>query len=811
MLKNLLLSTLRGLKKKASFSIINILGLAFGIATCLTILLYVGHELSYDSFQKESVYRIALNRIYPEREVKFSVIPHSIGPQMVEDFPEVINQTRFFKPNNDFTFQYGDQFITEENLAFVDSSFLSILSVEVVDGDLTEALTGDNFMVLTESSARRYFGDEDPIGKILDMGGNSLTVKAIVRDYPERSHLTFDALISIETFDFFKSPNWTSFSALTYIELHEDASANELEEKLPAFIRQYAEGEIQQRNGISYDEYIAAGNGYHYSLQPIKDIHLTSHMTGEIKPNGNITYVYIFSVAAIFILIIACINFMNLATARSVERAKEVGIRKVMGSDKKQLIAQFLTESILITLIGSLLALAITVLFQPMFEQLSGRQLSILEFVNATSVALFTLGIVVLGGLSGIYPAMIISSFSPLSIVKGKLQTSSRGILLRNILVVLQFTISIGLISATITVYKQMEYMLNKPLGFQQDQVLIIENGFSVNNNPDQFNWDRIRTFRDELIRLDGVVDAGYSSALPGDALQGFVIRIPGYEGKESLVTRMISADSKFASTMGMEIIEGRSFSQQFNDSLSVIINEATVDKLSLADPIGKKLIHMDDSTQIQYTIVGVIQDFHFESLHSEIEPMVITSMGSSQSFVNKFAVKVNSERIDEALSEIENKWGDFVPQAPFTYYFLDSNLEQFYEAEKTSGRLFTIFTFLAVLVACVGLLGLSAYIITQKTKEIGIRKVLGGSVQSIILLLSKDVLKLVTISGIIAIPLAFFWAKGWLENFAYAISVSWVIFLLSGLGALAIAFLTISIQSTKAALANPVDSLRDE
>ncbi|MEM7298439.1 MAG: FtsX-like permease family protein, partial [Bacteroidota bacterium] len=481
------------------------------------------------------------------------------------------------------------------------------------------------------------------------------------------------------------------------------------------------------------------------------------------------------------------------------------------GSEKKQLVAQFLVESILITLVSACLAIGITSLFQPAFEQLSGRDLSILEFATPLNISLFTLGVLVLGGIAGLYPAFVISSYSPLSIVKGNLQTSGRGILLRNALVVLQFTISIGLISVTLIVYNQMDFMLNKPLGFDEDQIVIVENAFAVNNNLEQFNWERIRTFRDELVRLDGVVNAGYGSALPGDGLEGFVIRIPGQEGKESLVTRMISMDDKFASAMGMEILEGRNFSPDFNDSLSVLVNESTVEQLSLDEPIGQKLYHLNDSVQVPYTIVGVIENFHFESLHSKIEPMVVTSMEAKNGFVNKFAVRVSPGEIENTLSAMENKWGEFVPQGAFRYYFLDSSLEQFYEAEKASSRLFTVFTLLAILVACVGLLGLSAFIITQKTKEIGIRKVLGGSVQSIVLLLSKDILKLVTISAVIAIPISYYWASGWLDNFAYSIPVSWLVFVVSGIGALLIAFLTVSIQSTKAARANPVDSLKDE
>lgn len=810
MLKNLILSALRSLKKKPAFTFINIFGLALGMATCLTIMLYVNHELSYDDFQKDNVYRIALNRVYPEREVNFAVIPHSVAPQMVLDFPEVKNQTRFFKPNNAASFQYGDETIMEENLVFADSTILDVMSIELLMGDPRTVLKENNSVVISESAAKRYFGEEEAMGKILVTPNATLEVTGVAKDYPEESHFLFDALIPLHSIPFFNGSNWAGFSALGYIELEEGASVEELERKMPAFIKQYAEGEIQQRNGISYDEYIAAGNGYNYSFQPIQEIYLTSNLNGEIKPNGNITYVYIFSIAAAFILLIACINFMNLATARSVERAKEVGIRKVLGSEKKQLVAQFLSESVLIAAIGGVLALVITFLVAPTFSQISGRDLSFIDFLTFGNTAFIILFVLAVGVLAGLYPAFFISSYSPIGILRGTMKTSGKGVMLRNVLVVFQFTISIALISATLLVYSQMQYLLNKPLGFDEEEVIIIENGFAINNDPNGLNWDRFETFKSELTNIQGISMAGYSSALPGDILQGFIVRVPGSGEKESLVTRMIAVDDGFAETMNMQLLEGRNFSKQFNDSLSMIVNEATVEKLGLEEPVGAKIIYVEDSAQTYYTVVGVVADFHFESLHNSVEPMVITRLGT-QGFVNKYAVKVSSDNVQQVLTSMEEKWNEFAPKSPFRYYFLDSNLEQFYESEKASGRLFTIFTFLAVIVACIGLLGLSAFIITQKTKEIGVRKVLGGSVISIIFLLSKDILKLIVISTLIAIPASYFWGKNWLENFAYSVPVNWLIFILAGLGALLIAMLTVSFQSAKAALANPVESLRDE
>ena len=812
MLKNLLLAAVRSFKKKPGFTFINIFGLAVGMATCLSILVYVSHEFSFDDFQKDTVYRIALNRVYPEREVDFAVIPHSVAPQMVLDFPEVVDHTSLFRNQNVASFQYEDKTLSEDALVFCDSTIFSVLSIELVEGDPRTALTEPNSMVITESTAMRYFGTTDAVGKIIDgPGGNTVEITAIAKDYPKTSHFEFNALVPFHGFPFFQQSNWTAFSAISYIELAPQASPKLVEEKIPALVKQYAEGEIQQRNGISYDEYIAAGNGYNYSLQHVKDIYLTSHMQGEIKPNGNITYLYVFSIAAAFILIIARINFMNLATARSVERAKEVGIRKVLGSEKRQLIVRFLTESILVTFISACLALIVAWLFQPVFIQISGRALSLVQFLSPLNVLLLVGSVTILGILAGLYPAFFISSFPPMGILRGTFKTSGQGVSLRNFLVVLQFTISIALISATLLIYNQMSYMLNKPLGFEKERVVIIENAFSLNNDPQGFNWERIETFKDELVAMPQIQQAGYSSSLPGDVLMGFVVRVPGVGEKESLVTRMIGVDDDFIEAMGMNLVEGRGFSKEFNDSLSVIVNESTVTQLGLTDPVGKKILDINNEVPRELTIVGVVSDFHFESLHNAVEPMCLMHLASGQGFVNKFAVTIDAGGVEGGLSGMEAKWNEMVPQAPFRYYFLDSSLEDFYESEQASGKLFTVFTVLAIIVACIGLLGLSAFIIVQKTKEIGVRKVLGSSVSGIILLLSMDIIKLIGISTLLAIPIAYFWASDWLDSFAYSAGIDWSVFILSGVGALLIAFLTVVFQSTKAAIANPVEALRDE
>ena len=815
MLKNYVLSSIRSLKKKMGFTLVNIIGLALGMATCLIIYLYVDRDLSYDDFQKDNVYRIALDRIYPERHVEYAFIPHSIGPQMVLDFPEVTNQTRFFKAFAATNVRYENDNYSEEHVIFADSTILEVMSIELLQGDPKTALVNPNTVVLNEKTANKIFGSpEDAIGKFLTIGNGAAPaeVTAVTKNYPSTSHFEFDYLTPLHAFGAFNQPNWLGFNAMTYIEIEGEVSPSDIEERIQQMIKQYAEGQVQARNGISYDEYIAAGNGYDYFLQPIKDIHLHSHLEGEIKANSNITYVYIFSIVAVFILIIACINFMNLSTARSTERGKEVGIRKVLGSAKEQLIGQFLTESVIITIISAAVALTLTFFSLTFFNDVTGAPLSLVQLLDPVSLGAIALIILIIGFLAGAYPAFFISSYKPVAVLKGKLKTSSKGIGLRNVLVVLQFTISIALISATMIVFNQMSYMLNKPLGFEENNIVVIENAFAVNNTTNAVNWGRYETFKNELNRLPNIESSALTTAMPGDILPGYIVKVPGDTEKESMVTRNLSFDPDMIHTLGLELKEGRFFSKDFNDSLSTILNTSAIAKLGIVDPIGKKLINVNNNNEsVEYTIVGVVEDFHFQSLHVEMEPVAITSMQSQNAFPAKVVLKIDANNTKNTLASIENKWNEFAPQATFKSYFLDTDLETFYESEKTTGRIFGIFTFLAIVIACVGLLGLSAFIINQRVKEIGVRKVLGASTSSIVMLLSMDFTKLILISAIIAIPISYYYMNQWIEGFAYASSISWLTFLVAGVIALSIGLLTISFQSIKAALMNPVNALKDE
>lgn len=797
--------------KKFGFTLINVLGLAMGMSTCLLIYLYVDYETSYDVQQDDNVYRMWVNRVYPEREVNYPFAPHSFGPQMVADFPEVIAQGRCFRPFNPTTVQVGDDFYLEDKIVFADSTFLSVMNIPLKMGDKATALSDANSVILSESTATKLFGEEDPIGRNVEFGGSSKKVTGVAYDHPGNSHFLFDYITPMHQFPFFNRPNWAGFSAMIYLKLKEGTNPMELEKKFPAFVKQYAEGPIQQRNGISYDEYIAAGNGYNYHLHNIKDIHLHSNLENEMKANGNINYIYIFSVIAIFILAIACINFMNLSTARSTERGKEVGIRKVLGSAKGQLMGQFLTESVIVAFMSAVVAIVVAIIVLPAFNSLADRPLEIWQLFSPLPM-LAILGIILLiGFLAGIYPAFFISSFAPLAVLKGKLRSGKGGAILRNGLVITQFAISITLISATLIVFDQMDFMLNKPLGFDKDNVVVIENAGSIGQGQNT-GFERFETFRNEVNSLPEVKLSAYTSTMPGDITGDFVASVPGTGQKESMVMRRMIFDDQLPSVLGMNLTEGRFFSKEFDDSLSMVLNRSAVEKLALTDPVGKKILEIRAGNDpIEYTIVGVIDDFHFQSLHVDLKPAAFTSVEGPFQAISKMVVKIEGNDSKMSLDQIQKKWSEFAPGVPFKTYFLDTDMEEFYSSERATGRIFGIFTFLAILIACVGLLGLSAFIINQRVKEIGVRKVLGATITQLILLLSKDFVKLIAISVLIAVPASYLWMNDWMNGFAYSVGIDWTIFLFAAIAALLIGVGVVSLQAIKAALANPVQSLKDE
>lgn len=809
MLKNFILSSWRSLLKKLGFTLINILGLAIGMTTCLLIYLYVDYETTYDSFQDENVYRMWINRVYPEREVNYPMAPHSFGPQLVEDFPEIIGQGRCIRPFNPTTVKVGDDYYLEDKIVYADSTFLSIVNIPFKLGDSKSALFDVNSVILSETIATKLFGDEDPLGKNVEFNGTTQKVTGVAYDYPENSHFTFDYITTLHQFPFFNQANWTVFTTMTYLKFREGTNPAAVESKFPAFVKKYAEGAIQSRNGVSYDEYIAAGNGYNYRLHHIKDIHLHSNLENEMKANGNISYVYIFSIIAVFILFIACINFMNLSTARSTERGKEVGIRKVLGSAKGQLIGQFLTESVIVTLLSAIVAITVAYVVLPAFNELAQRPLSILQIASPAPIAIIILIILGVGLMAGLYPAFFISSFAPLSVVKGALK-SKGGATLRNGLVVTQFAISITLISATLIVFQQMDYMLNKPIGFDKQNIVVVENVGDISQGP---NGDigRFETFKNEINRLPNVEMSDYTSTMPGDFIGDFVARVPGTGEKESMVMRQMTFGDDLLDVLNIQLVEGRFFSKEFDDSLTMVLNQSAVEKLGLVDPIGKKIQRVQaNADPIEYTIVGVVNDFHFQSLHVDLKPAAFMSYDGPNRFFSKLVVKID-QNTQVALDQIEAKWTDFVPGSPFKSYFLDTDMEDFYAEERATGKIFTIFTILAIIIACVGLLGLSAFIINQRVKEIGVRKVLGATIPQLIILLSTDFTKLIGIAAIIAIPASYYWMNEWMNGFAYSAGINWTVFLMAALAALFIGIGVVSYQAVKAALANPVESLRDE
>jgi len=806
MIKNLFRVAVRNLWKKKFFSLINIAGLTIGIAFFFLIFVNVRDEFSYDNFhkKKDQIHRVALERIYPDNVVFYSIIPYSIGEAMQTDFPEVEDMTRLLAARQGFTFQYQDKTYEESKLLFVEPNFFDVFSIPLIKGDPETVFSDQNSIVITQETAIKYFGDEDPIGKILTIPQGEIMVSGVTEDVPKNSHLEFDFLASIALTGIQNAPNYVSFSVHAYVVLQNGTSPETVESKMPALVERYAAGQIQAQTGSSFADYTAAGNGYNYFLQPITSIHLNSNLNAEIKPNGNISYVYVQIAIALFLIIIACINFMNLATAQSTSRAREVGIRKIAGSTRGSLIRQFLFESVVVSLISLFLAVILIQVILPTFNQLTRKQLEIQNLLDPFNVAVFiALGIVV-GLLAGSYPAFVLSAFQPVTVLKGQFTTSRKGTRLRNVLVVFQFALSIILISMTILVFTQMNFIRHRDLGFDQKNVVVVERAFALQNQGE--------AFKQELRTIPGVVQASGSNTL----VQGgfyFGVFFRSAQDTEVKTTRAMVIDQDFIETMDLQIKEGRSFSAEFNDERNVIINESTITEFGWTDPIGKKIELLGDANDRtgEYTVVGVVKDFHYDSLHKDIDSFVLMSFPSEQRVFVNLNIRIRPENTPETLAAIEKKWAQFSPGQPFSSFFLEDKLNDLYINERTSGQIFNIFSVLAILIACIGLFGLSAYMAAQRTKEIGIRKVLGSTGSKIVVLLSKDFAKLVLFAFVAAVPISYFVMIKWLQNFAYRTGIQIWIFLAAGLAALIIAQLTTSFQAFKAANTHPADAIRSE
>lgn len=811
MLLNYLKIAWRNLLKYRFFSFLNITGLSIGIACFLLIALFVTYELSYDRFHANAdrIYRINSDIVFGGTSLVMAVSPDPMGAALKKDYPELEQFTRIYTSNGSKLIRKGTSFLTENEAGHADSTFFEVFKYNAVEGDLRKALAEPNAVVISASAARKYFGTVHALGKFLetdDKGKTLYKVNAVIEDMPKNGHFYFDFLFSMQNVDY-PFGTYLSHNFATYLLLKKGTDPKSFEKHFPDYINRYVLPEVQQGMKIKdIAEFEKSGNRIAYSLIPITNIHLHSNRMAEIGVNGNSQYVTIFSAVAIFILLIACVNFMNLSTARSASRSREVGIRKVMGSNRSSLIRQFLAESGLVTLISVAIALVLTWLSLPAFNQLSGKSLSINELLTPGFLVFIVLLPVIIGLLAGLYPAFYLSSFNPISVLKSKLNAGSSKSKLRSALVVFQFTTSIILIVGTIVVYRQLNFIQHKKIGFNKDQVLVINGSGALN--------DQYRAFTQRLDQLSGVTAstaASYLPVTPSSRSDQTFATTPVIDTRNAFNMQRWRIDENYIPVMGMELIQGRNFSKIFGtDSSAIIINETAAGLIGKKDAIGVKIYTFDNANgrgAIEHTVVGVVKNFHFASLREEIGPLAFM-LGKANW---NTALRVQAAQIPALIPQIEKIWSQMAPGLPFSYAFLDESFGNMYQAEQRAGKVALSFSVLAILIACLGLFGLASYMAEQRTKEIGVRKVLGATVNNIVSMLSKDFLLLVLVAAFIGIPIAWFCMYRWLQDFAYRSSLPFWIFLLAAAFALFIALATVSFQAIRAALSNPVKSLRSE
>ncbi len=810
MIRNYIKIAWRNLVKNKTFSLINIIGLATGLACFILIALYVVDELSYDKYHEKAdrIYRVNSDIRFGGNELKLAVNSDPMGSTLKKDYPQVEQYTRIYNSSGSKLVKKDKEFINENAVAHVDSTFFDVFTFSSIAGDIKNALNEPNTVVLTESTAKKYFGSANAVGKTIETNENNSTlykVTAVIKDMPRHSHFNFDFLFSMDNVEYGWG-NYLSHNFQTYIVLKQGTDPKAFEKNFVQLIDKYILPQAKAFMQISsMDEFRKSGNKLEYSLTPITDIHLRSDRFPELGVNSSIQYVYIFSAVALFILLIACVNFMNLSTARSANRAKEVGIRKVLGTEKKSLISQFLTESTLMVFAALLLALCLVWLSISYFNNISGKSLSMTELLKPQYILFLLLLPFVVGGLAGMYPAFFLSSFQPISVLKGKINSGFSRSYMRSGLVVFQFFTSIVLIIGTIVVFRQLNYIQNKKIGFNKDQVLVVNGTGALGGNTD--------AFKNEVEKMSGVKMASFAGYLPvsNSARNDNTFSTEAIMNeKNGFGMQVWNVDYNYIPTLGMEMLKGRNFSKEFgSDSTGIIINESTAKLIGYDDPVGKKLYTTDGdpNNMITLTIVGVVKNFNYESLRQNIGPL------SFRLGYNKWttAFKVSAGNVQGLVNTIENKWKAMAPGMPFSYQFLDEAFDNMYRAEQRVGKVAISFAVLAIVIACLGLFGLATYMAEQRTKEIGVRKVLGASVPNIVSMLSKDFVKLVLIASVIAFPVAWYAMNKWLEDFAYRINIGWWVFIVAGLTAIVIALVTVSFQAIKAALANPVKSLRTE
>lgn len=799
MLKNNLKIAWRNILKNKGLFSINIVGLALGIASCLIITLFVVDELSYDQYNKkgEEIVNVVFRAKINGEEIKEGAVMAPVGKTLKQEFPEVLDATRIRN--------IGTPKVTVENqsyrdnkFAYVDANFFDVFTLPIIDGDSKSPLQEPNTAVITKAEAEKFFGATNAIGKLFYLEGQEqpFRVTGVIEEVPQNSHFHFDIFASIKGLDEAKSTSWFGGDFFTYLLLKEDSNYKDLESKLSHLPEKYMGPMMQEAMGISFDDFTKE-NQLGFRIFPLTDIHLYSDNSpySRLEQGGDIKYVYIFSAIALFMLLIACINFMNLSTATAAKRAKEVGIRKVLGSNKNQLLYQFLSESFIATIMAMLVATILVFISLPFYNELSGKELKLDFLWQPTVLVSLMLLTFLISLLAGGYPAFFLSSFKPIAALKNKFLGGSNNKGVRSGLVVFQFVVSAGLILATLVVNQQMQYIQNKDIGYDRDQLLVLNEAYLLGNDRD--------VFKNELLKNPKVASITNSASIPAGSTNNYMSQVY-VDGEFSRRMPVFNIDENYIPTMGMELVAGRNFSKEFGtDSTNVIINQTASKVLGFGNNAIGKIVTDGGG---DHTVVGVIKDFHFKSLHQTIDPLFL--------FYSPFGgliIKAKSADMSGLIADANSLWNGFDSDETFGYTLLDESYRQTYVAEQKMGSVLNVFALLTILVACLGLFGLVTFTAEQRFKEIGIRKVLGSSVVEIMTMLSKDFLQLVFISFFIAFPLGYYLMSKWLESFAYRIEIQWWLFVLAALITLLIAFGTIGWKSFRAATMNPVNALKNE
>lgn len=804
MTRHLIRFSLRALRRQGAYVAINILGLAIGIACSLIISLFIIHELSYDKYHQdhERIYRIGLYGKFSGQEVRAAYTPAPMGPAMLEDFPEVES---FLRMNiwDETVIQWGDEFFHEHNYVEADSAFFDFFSIPLIKGNKKTALNEPYTLVLTETVASKIFGDTDPVGEMVSVGSypNSFRVTGVMEDVPETTHFDAGIVGSFASNPRYNETTWTSNSFFTYIKLHPEADPQSVIDGFEHLLITYVGPELYEYMGITVEDFLAQGNAYSYFLQPLAGIHLDPSVEQHQKPANDPRYLWIFGIVGFLILVIASINFMNLSTAQATKRAKEVGMKKVIGSTKGMLVWQFITETVILTTISLIFAIIIAEFALPYINNLLSLALS-LDYLGKWYVIPGMIVIVLtIGFFAGSYPAFYLSAFNPASVLKGKTGNGRQNTGMRQALTVMQFAISIMLITGSAIMYRQINFMMGKDLGFDKENVLVLRRADVIG--------DQIDTFKNELLSLPGVQSVSASTAIPGrtNNNNGYMIR--GRE-EESFLMQTFWVDYDYLETYGIELAEGRFFDPDLQtDQEASILNESAVRNYRLDDPFATRIVSPGLGNRI-IPVIGIVNDYHFESLHNNIAPSILLFKDDETNW-GYISIRIEPGMTRRVVEQTEHLWHSFASSSPMLYFFMDEDFERFYREERQNAQLSVLFTILAIIIASMGLYGLTAFSLQQRIREIGIRRTFGASVASVWYIICKDVMILVGISTVLAWPLVYWAAGNWLQNFQYRISLNISEFLLGFFFAIIIALATISYRVIRTASINPSISLRYE